>query len=89
MLGSLLVVLAAWAIAEAAFAHVDDASPRGTLALPTALALLAGQVAGAIESGHGCAADVAMVAAGAALRVWAIATLGAGFRTALAPAGAV
>jgi methyltransferase len=83
----LLAVIAAWAVAEAAVSHVDQPAP-GALALPTGLLLLGGQVAGALEDGHGCAAGIAVVAVGAALRVWAIATLGAGFRTAIAPAGA-
>jgi protein-S-isoprenylcysteine O-methyltransferase Ste14 len=75
-----------WAIAEAAFAQPDAPQPR-TLALPTALVLLAGQCAVVAAGPSGtiaCAvAGLVVTAAGAALRVWAIRTLGDAFRTAL------
>jgi protein-S-isoprenylcysteine O-methyltransferase Ste14 len=82
---AVVAVVIAWAIAEAAASRVDRVEP-GTLALPTGVALLAGQVGGIVENGDGAAWGVAVIAAGAALRVTAIVQLGGGFRTALGSA---
>lgn len=87
-LAAAVAAIAAWAVAEAVAAH-PDRPERGTLALPTGLVLLAGQLAGVAEhlvTHRGWPWGVAAIAAGAALRVWAIVTLGAGFSTRLAPA---
>jgi isoprenylcysteine carboxyl methyltransferase (ICMT) family protein YpbQ len=83
MIVVIVAVVIAWAIAEGAMAGVDRVVERGTLALPTGVALLAGQVGGAIENGDGAAWGVALIAVGAALRVTAIVQLGGGFRTRL------
>jgi len=88
--------LAAWILAEAALTSRDRPAP-GTLALPTGLLVLAGQLGGTIEhvarsTGPGWAvaagaapfaAGAALFVAGIALRLWSIATLGAAFASAL------
>lgn len=81
--------VAAWATGEAALASTDHPAP-GTLALPTGLLVLAGQLAGVVEHlsrGGGPAwaigAGGALLAAGVALRGWAIAALGPAFASAL------
>lgn len=86
-LTAIVVAIAAWAVAEAVTAH-PDRPERGTLALPTGILLLAGQLAGIAEhlvTHRGWLAGTALIAAGAGLRVWAIVTLGCGFSTRLAP----
>jgi protein-S-isoprenylcysteine O-methyltransferase Ste14 len=80
---AVVAVVVAWAIAESAAARVDRPARRGTLALPTGLALLAGQVGGIVENGDGAAWGVVLIAVGAALRVTAIVQLGSAFRTTL------
>jgi len=81
-------LVASWAIGEAALTAIDRPTP-GTLALPTGIVLLVSQVAGVVEhlargTAH-CLLGGSVLAAGIALRLWAIATLGTGFATALAP----
>ena len=85
MLALFCALVVAWALGEGAATSPDRPMP-GTLALPTGLVLLAGHVAGVIEhvrTGGGSFAGAALLAAGIALRLWSIATLGPLFATAL------
>lgn len=72
-------IVVGWAVAEAATAAVDRPGPR-TLATATGLCLLASHVGGVVEHvvrhTHGLLCGVVIAAAGVALRVWSIATLG-------------
>ncbi|HEY4055991.1 MAG TPA: methyltransferase [Kofleriaceae bacterium] len=81
--------LIAWAILEAR-ATSDDRPEQGTLALPTGLLLLAVHLTAVLDHLRGAHAGHALVgvgvvllAAGIALRLWSIATLGPHFITAL------
>jgi protein-S-isoprenylcysteine O-methyltransferase Ste14 len=77
-----VVVVIAWAIAEAAASGIDVPA-RGTYALPTGIALLVGEVGGIVEGGDGAVWGIALIAVGATLRVIAIVQLGSAFRTRL------
>lgn len=79
--------LAMWVIAEAALTSRDRPAP-GTLALPTALLVLVGQVGGVAEhltrgGGAPWPVGAAVFAGGLAVRLWAIAALGPLFASAL------
>jgi protein-S-isoprenylcysteine O-methyltransferase Ste14 len=79
------VLVVGWALGEGLATSPDRPMP-GTLALPTGLVLLAGHVTGVVEhvrTGGGSLAGAALLAAGIALRLWSIATLGPLFATAL------
>ena len=79
-------IVVAWAVAEGATALVDRPGPR-TLAMATGLCVLASHVGGIAEHlvrhTHGVWCGVVIAAAGIALRVWAIATLGPHFASRL------
>jgi len=81
--------VAAWVTGEAALSAIDRPAP-GTLALPTGLLVLTGQLGGVIEhvlGGHSpgwaIAAGGGLLLAGISLRWWSIAALGPAFATAL------
>jgi protein-S-isoprenylcysteine O-methyltransferase Ste14 len=78
----------AWIAGEGAWTSPDRPA-AGTLAWPTGLALLAVHALGIATRGPGAPAAIALgallYASGIALRLWAIATLGDAFRTALSP----
>ncbi len=78
----MLALIAVWIVAEAAAAAPGRPEP-GTLALPTGVALLIGQVAAIAAGPAGSRVGLVVAAAGVALRIWAIRTLGDAFRTAL------
>jgi protein-S-isoprenylcysteine O-methyltransferase Ste14 len=94
MLGvvALLALVAGWSAVEAAWTAPEVPASR-TLALPTGLLLLASHVCGVVEhvvsrtgSPVAALAGAVVMASGIALRLWAIATLGDAFATALDPA---
>ena len=82
-------ILVGWAAAEALSSTLDRPGPR-TLARATGLVLLAGHVAGVVEHvlrgvrwPYGLAAGCVLAAAGVALRIAAIVTLGREFASRL------
>ena len=85
-LGWFAAIVVVWAVAEAASTEVDRPGPR-TLATATGLCVLASHAGGLAEHvvrhTHGMWFGVVVAGAGIALRVWAIATLGARFASRL------
>lgn len=79
-------IVVGWAVAEGATSLVDRPGP-GTLAAATGVCLLASHVGGIAEHvvrhTHGLRCGVLIAAAGIALRIWAIATLGPRFASRL------
>jgi protein-S-isoprenylcysteine O-methyltransferase Ste14 len=81
-----LAIIVVWVVAEAGATSLDRPAPR-TLALATGLCVLAAHVGGVVEHlvrhSEGNRIGVVIAAAGIALRVWAIVTLGPRFASRL------